>query len=300
MTVFCFGSINIDHFYRLDRLPAPGETLAAQAVETGLGGKGANQSVAAARAGAKVVHLGAVGADGDAALTQLQALGVDCSAVTRLPKARTGHAIILVDAAGENSIVIHPGANRAQDRAAVFAALERAELGDILLIQNETDLQPQVAERAMGLGLEVIYSAAPFDVDAVSAVLPFVNMLILNAVEAAQLQASLGLAPEDLPVETVVITRGAEGAEWVARGTPRIRTPAFAVEPVDTTGAGDCFAGTLAAALERGLDPGAAMREAAAAAALQVTRPGTAEAMPVAAEVADFLTAAQSLQDPPA
>ncbi|MCC5983574.1 MAG: ribokinase [Rhodobacteraceae bacterium] len=291
MTIFCFGSINIDHFYRLDRLPAPGETVAARAVETGLGGKGANQAVAAARAGARVVQLGAVGTDGDAALTQLQALGVDCRAVSRLPQTRTGHAVILIDAAGENSIVIHPGANRAQDRGEVFAALETAELGDILLMQNETDLQPQVAEHAMGLGLEVIYSAAPFELEAVRAVLPFINMLILNAVEAAQLQAALGLAPEDLPVETVVITRGADGAEWVARGTPRIRTPAFGVDPVDTTGAGDCFAGTLAAALERGLDPGGAMREAAGAAALQVTRPGTAEAMPVAAEVAAFLAA---------
>ncbi len=297
MTAFCFGSINLDHFYRLDRLPAPGETLAARTVETGLGGKGANQSVAAARAGAKVVHLGAVGADGDAALAQLQGLGVDCSAVTRMEGARTGHAVIMVDAAGENSIVIHPGANRAQDAGQVLAALERAELGDILLMQNETDSQAEVAEHAMGLGLEVIYSAAPFDVDAVRTVLPFINILILNAVEAAQLQDALGLTPEDLPVETVVITRGARGAEWIARGTPRIHTPAFAVDPVDTTGAGDCFAGTLAAALERGLDPATAMREATAAAALQVTRPGTAEAMPDAAEVAAFL-AAQTVQDP--
>ncbi len=291
MTIFCFGSINIDHFYRLPHLPAPGETLAARAMESGLGGKGANQSVAAARAGARVVHLGAVGNDGGDALARMQALGVDCSAVTLCAGARTGHAVILTDDAGENSIVIHPGANTAQDLDTVTAPLAQAELGDILLMQNETDLQPEVAERAVGLGMEVVYSAAPFDVEAVRAVLPFINILILNAVEAAQLQAALGMEAEDLPVETVVVTRGAEGAEWIARGTPRIHTPAFAVDVVDTTGAGDCFTGTLAAALDRGLAPEDAMCEAAAASALQVTRHGTADAMPGAAEVAAFLAA---------
>jgi ribokinase len=129
-------------------------------------------------------------------------------------------------------------------------------------------------------------------VEAVRAVLPFVNTLVMNAVEAAQLQAALGCALEDLPVEAVVVTRGAEGASWHARGTEDIHVPALPAVVVDTTGAGDCFTGALAAALAEGQAPQEAMRFAAAAAAVQVSRPGTAGAMPTRAEIAAMLGAA--------
>lgn len=288
MAIFNFGSINIDHFYRLPRFPAPGETLAAESYATGLGGKGANQSVAAARSGAFVRHLGAVGTDGAAALARMQAAGVDCSAVRRIDGA-TGHAIIMTEPGGENQILIHPGANRGQDPGAIASALEEAELGDILLLQNETDLQADVARLAMGKGMEVFYSAAPFDAEAVAALLPLVNVLLVNAIEAEQLAATMGLGIYDLPVETVVVTRGSKGAEWIAKGYEPIAIPAFAVQVVDTTGAGDCFTGALVASLDAGALPADAMRHAAAAAALQVTRPGTADAMPDAAEIRAFL-----------
>ncbi len=289
MTIHCYGSINIDHVYRVPRMPAPGETLAASAYAAGLGGKGANQSVAAARAGARVVHLGAVGRDGLWARDALAAHGVDCARVRVLDGVATGHAVIMVDPEGENSIVLHDGANHALDPGAIDGLLAGAELGDIVLLQNETAHVPAVAEAAMGRGLEVIYSAAPFDVAAARAVLPFVNMLVLNALEAGQLRAALGVTFEDLPVESVVVTRGAEGAEWHARGMDRLHMPAFAVRAVDTTGAGDCFAGSLAAMLDAGRNPAEAMRYATAAAALQVTRPGAAAAMPARAEVGALL-----------
>ena len=288
MAVWCYGSINIDHFYDLAHLPAPGETLAARDYRMELGGKGANQSVAAARAGAVVRHVGAIGVDGDTALAQLVAAGVDCAGVQRLEGA-TGHAIILVEQGGENSIVLHAGANRALALEAALAAFEGVELDDILLIQNETAHQAEVAEAAMGLGMDVVYSAAPFDLEAVRAVLPFVNTLVLNAVEAAQLQAAMDVPFEDLPVSSVVITRGAEGASWQARGMETIHVPALPVSVVDTTGAGDCFTGALAAALDAGQLPEEAMRFAAAAAALQVSRAGTASAMPARAEIEALL-----------
>ena len=288
MAVWCYGSINIDHFYDLAHLPARGETLAARDYRMELGGKGANQSVAAARAGAVVRHVGAIGVDGDTALAQLVAAGVDCAAVQRLEGA-TGHAIILVEQGGENSIVLHAGANRALALEAALAAFEGVELDDILLIQNETAHQAEVAEAAMGLGMDVVYSAAPFDLEAVRAVLPFVNTLVLNAVEAAQLQAAMDVPFEDLPVSSVVITRGAEGASWQARGMETIHVPALPVSAVDTTGAGDCFTGALAAALDAGQLPEEAMRFAAAAAALQVSRAGTASAMPARAEIEALL-----------
>lgn len=282
MTVYCYGSINLDHIYALPHRVAPGETLAALSYRVELGGKGANQSVAAARAGAEVRHIGAVGAVG--AQAQLQDFGVDVAGVQQVAQA-TGHAIILLEPGGENSIVIHPGANRAIDLDAAKTALSDAGIGDLLLVQNETAHVAEMAEHAMGLGMEVVYSAAPFNAQAAEAVLPFTNILILNAVEAAQLQDALGLPFEDLPVETVIVTKGADGASWHARGTPDIHVPAMARQVIDTTGAGDCFTGALAAALDKMMQPQDAMRFAAAAAGVQVGRAGTASAMPTQAEI---------------
>jgi ribokinase len=288
MAIYNLGSINIDHVYRVPHLPGPGETLAAHGHATGLGGKGANQSVAAALAGAVVHHVGAVGAGADWALAAMQARGVDVCHVVRVAEA-TGHAIIYVDDAGENAIVIHPGANQAQSAPAIAAALAGAGAGDTLLLQNETSHQAEAAALARERGLRVVYSAAPFDVGAVRAVLPHVTVLVVNAVEAAQLEAAFGVPVGDLPVAAVVVTRGAAGAEWIARGAGPLAVPAFPADPVDTTGAGDCFAGSLAAMLDAGKTPEEAMRYAAAAAAIQVTRSGASDAMPSRAEVAVLL-----------
>ncbi|WP_127106362.1 ribokinase [Pararhodobacter zhoushanensis] len=284
MTVFCLGSINIDHVYRLPALPQAGETLSATSHTPGLGGKGINQSVAALRAGARVVHIGAVG-QGDAWIeAQLTAHGIALDRIARVTQG-TGHAIVAVDDAGENQIIIHPGANQAQDLAMIDAALATAQPGDCLLVQNETSHQVEAARIARARGLRVFYSAAPFALDPLRAILPHVTHLLVNAGEAAALVKSTGTALPDQPVEAVIVTRGAQGAEWISAGTEPLFQPAFPVIPVDTTGAGDCFAGSLAAALDRGQTPAQALRYAAAAAALQVTQPGAAPAMPDRAKV---------------
>ena len=288
MTIYNLGSINLDHFYSLPHLPAPGETIAARGYTTGLGGKGANQSVAAARAGAIVRHMGAVGEDGDWALQRLESYGVDATCITWV-NTPTGHAIINIDPSGENSIIIFPGANRAQSEPGIARVLEAAGPDDTLLLQNETSAQAETARLGREAGMRVIYSAAPFDIDAVRAVLPYASLLVMNAIEAEQLRKALGQDLADLPVEGVVVTRGGDGAEWISAESETVFAPAFPVKPVDTTGAGDCFIGSLAAALDAGHPPQAAMRFAAAAAALQVTRPGTADAMPTRAEVDAFL-----------
>ncbi len=287
MTIFNLGSINADQFYGVPRLPGPGETVAATARRTGLGGKGANQSVAAARAGARVAHIGAVGMDGGWAVERLRAYGVDVRhvVVTDQP---TGHAIINVDGAGENAIVIFPGANRAQDRARIDAALAEARPGDILLLQNETSCVRDTARLARAKGCRVIYSAAPFDAAAVREVADHIDILVLNAVEAAQLAAALGVAGDALPVREVLVTHGADGAVW--RGDAGIvEVPGIAVTAVDTTGAGDTYLGYFAAGLDADLPVEEAMRLAAGAAALKVTRPGTADAIPARDEVEAFL-----------
>lgn len=286
MAILNLGSINIDHVYRVPHLPGPGETLAAAGYARGLGGKGANMSLAAAAGGARVLHCGAVGAEGAWCVEALARAGVDVESVATLAGA-TGHAVICVDPAGENLIVIHPGANRLLTTGLIDDALSRLR-GGWLLLQNETNLGPYAAAQARALGLRVCYAAAPFVAADAAAMLPFTDLLAVNAVEAAQLGAHLGAAPEDLPVPQVLVTRGAAGAAW--RGPAgRAEVAAFPVQAVDTTGAGDCFLGVFLAGLDTGLAAPAALRRAAAAAAISVTRPGAAEAIPTADEIAAFL-----------
>lgn len=286
--IYNLGSINIDHFYRVPHFPAPGETLAAGDYRMGLGGKGANQSAAAAKAGAKVRHIGAVGPEGAWTIERLAGWGVDTSAIARLETA-TGHAIINVDASAENTIVLYPGANWAMPVEIVRTALADAGPDDLLILQNETAHQAEAAALARSRGMRVLYSAAPFDIAAVRSLLPHVTTLALNAVEADQLCAALDTTLDQIDVPELLVTRGAEGAEWRARDGSRAFAPARKVAAVDTTGAGDTFAGYFAAGRDRGMPPADALAWAGAAASLKVTRQGTADAIPTAAEVEAFL-----------
>ena len=287
MAIWNLGSINIDHVYRLDHLPRPGETLAARSYVQGLGGKGANQSIAAARAGAITHHIGAMGTGDDWVVDRLKNAGVCTADIGRLPGQATGHAIILLDSQAENAIVIHPGANRAITRPMLEKSLAALKPQDTLLIQNETGCQVEAARIARKAGARVIYSAAPFDIGAVRAMLPFATILAMNAGEADELFAAM---PGDLPVQGLLITRGGDGAEYRDLTTGIVhRQAAFPVKPVDTTGAGDTFAGYFAAALDRGDPVPAALRLAAGAAALKVTRPGAGDAIPGIEEVIGFI-----------
>lgn len=287
MTIYSLGSINIDHVYRVPHLAHPGETLAAIGYSMGLGGKGANQSVAAAQAGARVLHIGAIGKEADWVLGELQGYGVDTSHVQQLATP-TGHAIIQVDLAAENTITLFAGANRQITESQVAKVLATARPGDTLLMQNETSAQSASARLAVGIGLRTLYSPAPFELAPLKEVVPYAALLLMNAGEAKEMVAAFG----GLPDCDVIITKGADGAEWHSLGVDPLHIPAFPVIPVDTTGAGDCFAGTIAAALDAGMDRTQALHRAAAASALQVTRPGAAVAMPSRAEVDAFLSSA--------
>ncbi len=284
MTVFNLGSINEDRFYTVPHIPAPGETLSATAHSIGLGGKGANQSVAIARAGGRVIHIGKIGPSGAWACERLEAFGVDVSCVAQ-DGSVTGHANITVDQAGENMIVVMPGANRELEIEQVEQALIQAKPSDILVLQNETSSVAEAARLGAEKGMFVIYSAAPFEIGAVMEVMGHVDLLVLNEVEAEQLRQT---APE-LKVPNRLVTKGAAGAVWLQDDTESVSIPAFPADPVDTTGAGDCFIGYVAAGLDEGLEKENAMRLAAAASAIQVTRPGTAEAIPSRDEVEAFL-----------
>ncbi len=286
MTIWNLGSINADMVYALPHLPGPGETLAASGLQRFLGGKGANMSVAAARAGAPVAHIGAVGPDGRWARDRLAEYGIDTRHIAEVD-VPTGHAIIAVDAQGENLIVLFPGANHALDAKELRQVLGGAQAGDLLVMQNETNAQVEAAKLGRELGLTICYAAAPFRADAVQAVLPYLDFLILNEVEAEQLQAASGLAPSDLPVEHVIVTFGSKGARYYRRGNDPQAFAAHKVNAVDTTGAGDTFTGYVLAGMDRGVPMAQAIAQANRAAALMVTRHGTADVIPDMQEVRD-------------
>ena len=288
MTIFNLGSVNIDRFYALPHFPQPGETLSALEYSVGLGGKGMNQSVAAARAGAKVYHIGAIGDSDHWVRERIESYNVDCSYLSALD-GNTGHAIIYVDAHGENTIVLDAGANAQQDSDSIANAIELAKPDDTLLLQNETNLQPQTAKLALDKGMRVIYSAAPFSIEAVKLAIPHVSILVMNEVEAEQLCSEMGVTLDKIPVPQVLVTLGAKGAMWRSNETGEvIEVTAPKVTAIDTTAAGDTFAGYFAAGLDLGLTIQKSLKWATQAAALKVTRHGTADAIPTAADVAMF------------
>ncbi|HEV6953085.1 MAG TPA: ribokinase [Promicromonospora sp.] len=292
-TVVVVGSANVDLVVDVPRHPAGGETILGGDLRRTPGGKGANQAVAAARAGgADTSFVGALGRDesADLLLASLQGAGVRTDTVDRVD-APTGTALITVSPDGENAIVVAPGAN---SRVRVGAAqARRVAAADVVLAQLEIPLGTVTAaavERRQG-ALFVLNAAPSRELP--DALWREVDVLVVNEHEAADLAGAAG-TPEDLAaallarVPAVVVTLGAEGSLVVRRDTDPVRVPAARVDAVDTTGAGDTYCGVLAAALARlGLAGLAdAARLAGAAAALAVTRPGAQDAVPDAAEVA--------------
>ena len=281
------GSLNLDYVYAVPHFVAAGETLLSSRRDVFAGGKGLNQTVAAARAGAEVCHGGAVGADGDMLLDLLRDAGADVSAVARVD-VPTGHAVIQVSPQGENAIIILGGANRAVSPETVGIALEKVGPGDILLLQNEINGLDHIIRRAARKGLRILFNPAPME-DAVKDLpLELLDTLIVNEGEGKALAGDMDALKAAYPNQKILLTQGSRGASlWT--GSEVIFQPAFPVKAVDTTAAGDCFLGYYAAALAEDLPYAAALRLAAAASALAVQRPGAAPSIPVRGEVEAFL-----------
>ncbi len=288
--IFNLGSLNTDYVYLVPHLPQPGETLVAASMTVGLGGKGANMSVAVAKAGGRVRHIGAVGPDGAWAKARLAEYGLDVDHIAKV-NVPTGHAIINVDPQGENAIVVFPGANHEQSHQAIAAALAEAGADDLLVFQNETNGKEFAVAQALERGLRVMYVPAPYDEKAVNVLLPHVHILLLNELEFGQMMQATGRDVATLGVPTIVVTRGAQGAVLLEESScwSERNFPAPKVDAVDTTGAGDAFAGYFAAGIDLGLPVDQAVERAVFAAALQVTRRGTAEAIPTLTEVQAFV-----------
>ena len=300
------GSLNMDLVVRAPHIPVPGETVLGSDFGTFPGGKGANQAVAAARQGARVTFVGRVGADafGQQLVTGLEAEGIDTRYVGVEEDAATGVALITLDSAGENSIVVAPGANHAltcrhiQESEAAFRG------ADLLLLQLETPLASvqTAAQQAKAHGVGVVLNPAPAQA-LPPGLLALVDVLIPNETELALLT---GLPVDSLEriedaartllvqgVGSLVVTLGGRGALTLEQNQPAIHVPAFAVEVVDSTAAGDSFAGAFSVALAEGTSLHAAAGRGCAAGALATTRLGAQPSIPTKAEV-DQLMAVQN------
>lgn len=284
------GSLNLDSSVTTPRFAAPGETLIATGLVAALGGKGANQAVAAARAGAPVSFIGAVGHDsaGDFGVDALTSEGINATEVRRVQGVHTGAAIVLVSADGENSIYVVPGANHELGPEAVEAGWFAES--SVVVMQGElrADTTSELVAQAAAAGSRVILNLAP-PLSLSPATLKQVDILVVNVAEAAEMldeaAATVLKAPAAAAAKlaqqarAAIITIGSGGVVWDSAGS-RGHLPAHAVNVVDTTGAGDAFTGNLATAIWRGTPLPEAISWANSAAALAVTRSGAADAMP--------------------
>jgi ribokinase len=302
--VFVFGSINTDLVVYVEQLPHPGETVSGGTYASYPGGKGANQAVAAARAGAEVEMFGCLGDDllGRARLASLAETGISTRCVRILANAASGVAQITVDSDGENTIAVAPGANM------LFSAegidLPQPSSGEtwVSLFQNEIpqDAAEKLIVRAHAARHVVLWNLAPTLARQPSQEsLRALDFLICNRNELAALTGvtdeveGSARMPLGWGVQNLIVTLGREGSLLVRKDARQeiavLRVPAFSVNAVDTVGAGDCFCGVLAASLAQGRPIEEALKRASAAAAISTTRRGAQTSMPMAEEIQDFL-----------
>ena len=286
-TILNFGSVNIDHVYTVPHFVRPGETLASTHHAVFSGGKGFNQSTALARAGARIAHAGMIGADGAWLKDSLAADGADVTHLAIRDKP-TGHAVIQVDASGQNCIIICGGANRTITAAYANEVIAHFGDGDMLLLQNEISAIPEIIRAASARGLRIVFNPAPMGQEVLDYPLDLVDLFIVNEVEAAELSgAASDAAPESVldalrakfPRTGVVLTLGSSGS-IADIGGERVAVAAKPVKAVDTTAAGDTYIGYFLAARQRGLSLREAMEKATEAAAICVTRAGAAPSIP--------------------
>jgi ribokinase len=299
--VVVVGSTNTDLTVMVPRIPAPGETTLGRGFRITAGGKGANQAVAAARAGARVIFVTALGTDdfGQRALENLTREGIDVSLVRRVPDAPSGVALIVVDDRGENSIAVASGANSELGPDDVAPLISQIDPGDVMLLQLEIPLATveAAARLATTRRARVILNPAPAQA-LPDSLLAAVSTVTPNELEAEQLtnvsvtdDAALARASTALHargVREVVITLGARGV-FASADDRSERVAGFTVDAVDTTAAGDVFNGAFAAALVEGRSFPDALRFANAAAAISVTRAGAQSSAPLRVEIDTFL-----------
>ena len=289
MKVLNFGSLNLDYVYQVDHFVTPGETLSADSQQIGCGGKGLNQSVALARAGAEVCHAGCIGRGGEILKKMLDDSGVDTTYLREVD-AIQGNAVIQVNASGENCILLFGGSNQCITKEQMTETMQHFGEGDYLVLQNEINGIPEMVELAYERGMRIVLNPSPCDERLGAVDFSKLSWLLVNEVEAEQISGSGD--PEEAwkflhgryPKLSVVITLGSEGSICYT-GNEKIYKAACRVKAVDTTAAGDTFTGYFVAGLMGGLPVEQCMERATIASAISVTRAGAASSIPMRDEV---------------
>lgn len=284
MKLYNLGSLNIDYVYQVDRFVKPGETLASDDMRIFPGGKGLNQSIALARAGAQVVHGAVLGSDGEFLLRTMEASGVDTSRIAKT-EYPSGHAIIQVDKSGQNSILLFSGTNSRVDRAYVEKFLADAQEGDILLLQYEISCMDVIFEVAHEKKMQIAFNPSPYTPGIKELPLHYVSWWFCNEIEGEAMFG--GKTPQQItenfvkqyPNSNLILTLGQDGSLYKNAETC-IMQPICPVKAVDTTAAGDTFTGYFMASVAKGETAAEAMDLAARAASVTVSRLGAAESIP--------------------
>ena len=288
-----FGSLNLDQVYRVDAFVQPGETKSSLSLTTHCGGKGLNQSVAAARAGAEVWHAGLIGCDGDMLYEKLRENGVNLSLMERADGV-SGHAIIQVDNKGQNCILLYGGTNQALSEDYIDRALAAFGNEGLVLVQNETNLVGAIMQKAHDRGLKVAINASPMDEKILSYPLELVDWLVVNEMEGAAIAGStfeVDILPQlakRYPNMNVLLTLGKRGA-ICARGQERATSGIYQVKVVDTTAAGDTFLGYFLTETLDGKSLADALGLATAASSLCVQVMGASDSVPLRKDVLDAI-----------
>ena len=293
MRILNFGSLNLDYVYQVDHFVRPGETLAALGRMVKAGGKGLNQSVALARAGLPVCHVGCIGAGGEMLKSLLEKDGVNTDYLLPVPDMQ-GHTVIQVNPEGENCILLYGGSNRCLPEAHIRRVIDAFEPGDWLVLQNEINRLPLIVELASARGLHIALNPSPFDDGLWGVDLSRLDWLLANEIEAEQLsgekepEKAWEVLHSRYPKLSLLVTLGNRGSvAWRVSGeeTEMHREEAVHVKAVDTTGAGDTYTGYFLSGLAEGQPLDTCMRRASRAATLAVTRPGAADAIPRKSEL---------------
>ena len=289
MKIYNLGSLNIDYVYSVPHFVQPGETLSSAKLEIFPGGKGMNQSVALAKAGARVIHGGRIGDNGGFLKEILGQAGADTSFVA-VDASSTGHAMIQVDENGQNCILLFSGANHSFTEEFVREILADARAGDIILLQNEINLLDVIFAVAAEKQLQIAFTPSPFTEDLLKLPLHQVKWWLCNEIEGGQLTGKsdpeeiLTAMQENFPGSSIVLTLGKDGCMFTD-GKQVLRQPIFPVKAVDTTAAGDTFTGFFLASVAEGKSVADALRIASRASSIAVSRMGASSSVPTLAEV---------------
>lgn len=289
MRIYNLGSLNIDYVYDVDHFVSAGETLSSDKMQIFPGGKGLNQSVALARAGAEVIHGAVIGEDGGFLTEILSSAGVDTSRIETIPR-RCGHAVIQVDKSGQNCILLYPGTNRCIDRRYIENFLSDAERDDILVVQNEISGLDIALETAHRKNMRIAFNPSPFHSDIKKLPLSLVRWLFCNETEGEALFGSRDIREiterfiTQIPDGDLILTLGKDGSVFKNR-EKFIAQPIFETKTVDTTAAGDTFLGYFLASVTKGESVERSMEIASKAASVAVSVKGAASSIPFLRDV---------------